>query len=201
MIESKETIVRWLMSVGIVIFVFIIVYASFTRESFSDNRYKTLKEFTQLSHAQRHSIVEDYVSIQHINQNKMDAFYACVSEHAFTKNPNTELGYIAKLCKKDYENNLLSRYVSFDNFEKGFNKDNGSYEELNNILKNRIGNTHSYQPITTSYRFVTYGTTMPKAIVKTRFSEKNSSGKIVKRDATASVDVSTGKVLRVISVL
>ena len=201
MIESREAVARWLMSIGIVIFVGIIIYASLTRESFADNKNKTLMEFTRLTQEQRHSIVDDYVSLKKIDKNKIAGFYACISEKAFTRSPGTELGYIVKACNKDYERDQLSQYVSFDNFEKGFDTNTGSYIELNAILRRRIDNFESYQPIKTTYRFVTYGTTRPKAIVKTRFKKKNRVGKLVERDVTASVDVSTGKVLRVISVI
>ncbi|MCL9783101.1 hypothetical protein M9194_16860 [Vibrio sp. S4M6] len=201
MVESRETLARWLMSIGIVIFVGIIIYASMSRETFADNQNKTLAEFKKLTQAQRHSIVNDYMSLQHIDKKKANDFYACVSEKAFTKDPNTHLNYVVKSCKRAYDNNLLSKYVSFDGFANGFDSSSGSYLELDSIVKNTIQDSRSYHPIETTYRFITYGTNTPKAIVNTLFSEVNSSGRLVRHDVTAAVDVATGKVLKVISVL
>lgn len=197
--ESKERVARWFMSVGIILFVCLIIYAATQRESFVENKNLSLSEFSKLSQSKKHLIINSFISTHSVRSTQADSFYACVSELTYTANGNLTLGSAANTCYDEYQHGKLYHYVNFDQFERGFNHSNGSYVELNDLVKHQfVSDERSYRPVKTDYRLVMYGINKPKAIVSTEFDEKNQDGEWTKHNVMASVDVSTGNVIKIL---
>ncbi|MDN4697198.1 hypothetical protein QYZ44_26725 [Vibrio parahaemolyticus] len=167
-------------------------------ETFQDNKDKSLKEFYQLTLTQRHDIIDDYVDEHDLSKEKSKGFYSCVSQMLHTKSTDLTLDTVTGWCQTDYDQNKLTGYVNFDEFEKGFSAWDGSFRELESAIKNAMNDPDSYEHVKTTYRLVLHGTDTPKAIVSTEFRGKNGFGGIVKNNATASVNISNGKIIEFI---
>ena len=164
-------------------------------ESFQDNKGKSLKEFHQLTIAQRHEIIDDYASDHSISTDTAESFYSCISQMIHTKSSELVLGEIAGWCKSDYEQGNLSGYVNFDEFEKGFSPWDGSFRPLEKQIKKAMNDPDSYEHVKTTYRFILHGVDTPKAIVSTEFRGKNNNNALIKNNVKAAVNIRNGEII------
>lgn len=163
-------------------------------ESYSDHKDKSMASFLKLSQPARKEVVTGYLNQENI-KDKKESFYSCVSQMAFTKSQSIPLSIVMGWCKNDYHQGTLSQYTNFDSFEKGFSSWDGSYRELEKLVKHRMNDPKSYEHIRTTYRFELNSQKPAIAIIKTEFRGKNQFGSIALDQVMASIDVKTGAVI------
>ncbi|WP_417536370.1 hypothetical protein [Methylophaga sp.] len=159
---------------------------------------KAIKEFTNLPTTERRAIVEEFAETKNIPASSYDDLYACVSQMIFTKNTDLTFGKVAGWCDNDYKNNRLNGYIDFDNFENGFSKWDGSFAELESIIKNNMNDSNSYEHVSTTYRFI-LNDNQSDAVVNTKFKGTNALGAVVTNQVSALVDIKTGKIKKILN--
>ncbi|HIF9513888.1 TPA: hypothetical protein ACX6SS_002228 [Photobacterium damselae] len=169
-------------------------------DSYEDSANKTLKETIQSTIENRHEIVDGFLKQQHLNQSLSNQFYNCFSEMLFTKNETLKVGEVLGWCNTTYKTNpkKMDSYINFDNFEKQFSKWNGSYQPLEQLIKNNMNDEDSYEHVKTNYRLI-LDEKNPTAVIVTEFKGKNTYGATVKQIIKAVVSIKTGNVVKIIS--
>lgn len=191
----KEISVKKKLTWGFAIAVGLFVYLS-GGGSFEEYQDKTLAEFKQLGTSIKKDIAEEYVSEKDLPNEATDGIYACLSQMSFTKSQELKLGEVAGWCFNDYENKNLAKYINFDNFENGFSKWDGSFRDLETMIKDSMNDSDSYEHVQTRYRLILDDN--PRAIVTTQFKGTNGFGAVVKNQIMASVDINSGKINEII---
>lgn len=159
---------------------------------------KTIKEYRNESKQTRHDIVKDYVDFKSVPENAADAFYACMSEYAFTKDDALNIGDVLGWCFNEFEGDpkSLSNKINLDVFQGNFSGWDGSYRPLEKLIKENMNDDSSYKHVSTVYHLILGKD--PHAIVKTTFRGTNAYGGIVKQTISARVDVRTGDVVSIL---
>lgn len=157
----------------------------------------TLDEFRKARKDKRHTIINAYMALNPVAAGYTEAFYACVSQHTYTTQPETTLGVVSGWCFNEYQNNpaLLQKRINFDTFLDNFSGWNGAYRPLETLIKASMHDDSSYKHLSTLYRLVL--TDDPHATVQTTFRGTNAFGGVVKETVSARVDLRTGNVISI----
>lgn len=156
---------------------------------------KTLKEYRNESKENRHDIVKEYVDFKSVPASSADAFYACMSEYAFTKDEALKLGDVLGWCFNEFEKEpqSLNNKINLDAFQGNFSGWDGSYRPLEKLIKASMNDDSSYKHVSTVYHLILNKD--PHAVVKTTFRGTNAYGGVVKQTVAARVNVRTGEIV------
>lgn len=155
-----------------------------------------LGDYRQETKDKRLEIVSDYVKFKGVPESATDSFYACLSEHSFTKADDLALGDVLGWCDSDYSQDPKSfaKRINFDMFQGNFSGWNGSYRPLEKLIKQGMNDDSSYKHVSTIYQ-LSLGRD-PHAVVKTTFRGTNAYGGVVKQTVAARVDIRTGDIIQ-----
>jgi len=157
-----------------------------------------LGDYRQEAKDKRREIVSDYVKSKGVPESATDSFYACLSEHSFTKADDLALGDVLGWCDADYSQDpkSLAKRINFDVFQGNFSGWSGSYRPLEKLIKLGMNDDKSYKHVSTTYR-LSLGRD-PHAVVKTTFRGTNAYGGVVKQTVAARVDIRTGDIIQIV---
>lgn len=165
-----------------------------------DNEVKYHKEFenktlTQIREEPKGTLKKVAFSFSeenNISQDYHNTMYDCLAYYTYDKSQELTVGQMLDWCKEDYINkDKKAVYYNLELLLEDFSPWDGSYRPLEEIIKQSMNDTESYEHIKTTNRMVFFGTKRPHMVVNTIFSGKNAFGGVVKQEVSVKVDAKT----------
>lgn len=168
--------------------------------SYEDYADVKLKEIRELTGSEQKEILGDYLAQSDINEEYSYEFFRCMSDMVNSKADDLSLSKVMGWCKTEFESNgksFIRYYVDYQKLKSQFSLYDGSHRELEQLIKNNMNDSGSYEHVQTRYRVVKDGEDSYVALV-TEFRGANAFGGIVKQTVHAKADLQTGEIIEII---